>query len=162
MTQIFVDHNTLINLTADITSKFEESDDYQNFLDLVRRQVYGLDSDHRLAVVMYYFENREIGQIAAETGLNYRDICKLLRESLLILKYSLAEAVEKRWPGKFNNLNPCPICSHSARIEIEDIISSRKSGVSWGTVNKKIKRKFGCAFNPPIIMINHQKYHKKG
>ncbi|MCP4583491.1 MAG: hypothetical protein GY839_17925 [candidate division Zixibacteria bacterium] len=162
MTQIFVDHNTLINLTADITSDFEESDDHRSFLDLIRRQVYSLDNNHSRVVVMYYFENLELERIAVETGLDHRDIRKLLRESLMILKYALAEAVQKRWPGRFKKLNPCPICNHPARTEIEKIISARKPGESWGTINKKIKRQIDSTFNPPIIMINHTKYHKQG
>jgi hypothetical protein len=161
MTQIFVDHNTLINIAADIAPDLNESEDYQEFLDQVRQQVYSLNSNHRTVAVKYYFENLEIEQIAAETGLNEQDIRKLLRESLLILKSALTEIVRRRWPDRFLQLKTCPICDHPAKIEIERIISMKKPEESWGTINQRMKRMIGCSFNPPILMINHLKYHNK-
>ena len=162
MTLIYVDHNMLAKIASDKPSAFEDSEDYLKFLEQVRRQVYQLDKNHSRVIIMYYFENRDIDQIAAETGLGQQDIRKLLRESLLILKYALAGIVEKRWPDRFKNINTCPICSHPQRVDIEKIISAHKSGESWGKVNKRLRQKIGRTFNPPMVLINHLKYHKLG
>jgi hypothetical protein len=161
MTQIFVDHQVLANIAANPPSECYESDEYKSFLDLVRQKVYDLDSDHRQVTVMYYFENLEANHIAAELDLDQRTVYRLLRESLRILKASLAEAVKSRWPGRFDDLKSCPICNHPERTAIEKIIRGKKAGDSWSTINKKLKKRIGRIFNPPNVMINHIKYHDK-
>ena len=162
MTITFIDHNTLAKIVSDKSSAFEDSEDYLAFLDQVRQRVHQLDCIHSRVIIMYYFENRDIDQIAAETGLDQQDIRKALREGLLTLKYALAEAVEKRWPDRFKNINTCPICSHPQRVDIEKIISAHKSGESWGKVNKRLRQKIGRTFNPPMVLINHLKFHNLG
>ena len=161
MAQIFVDHQVLINIAACQPSKPPESDDHKDFLDLIRQKVYDLDSNHRQVTIMYYFENLEVNRIADDLGLDQRTVYRLLRESLIMLKTSLAKAVKARWPGRFDDLKLCPICGHPERSAIDSIILSKKSNESWGAINKKLKQRIGRIFNPPAIMINHIKYHDK-
>jgi len=161
MTIIFVDHQILVNVASYLPSKPAESDEYKDFLDMVRQKVDELEPGGRQVVIMYYFENLEAGCIAAELGLDERIVHQLLRESLKKLKASLAEAVKARWPDRCGNLKLCPICGHPERQAIENIIRAKKPGDNWGTVNKKLKRRIGRTFNPPTIMTNHLKYHDK-
>ena len=161
MTQIFVDHQVLVKIAAYLPSEPPESDDYKDFLELVRQKVYDLDSDHRRVIIMYYFENLEVNHIADELGLDQRTVYRFLRESLIMLKASLAETVKTRWPGRFDDLKSCPICNHPERTNIEKIIRSKRPCDSWSTINKKLKKRIGRIFNPPNVMINHIKYHDK-
>jgi len=161
MAQIFVDHQVLTKIAAYLPSDPPESDDYRDFLDLVRQTVYDLESNHRQVVIMYYFENLDVEQITAELGLDQRIIYRRLRESLIKLRSSLAEAVKSRWPKQFRSLKLCPICDHPERLAIEKIIHGKKTSESWRTINKKLKQQIGRIFNPPTIMINHIKYHDK-
>jgi len=161
MIQIFVDHQVLINIASYLPSEISESDDNSGFLDLIRQKVYDLENDHRRVIIMYYFENLGVEQIAVELGLDQRAVYRLLRESLIMLKSSLTEVVKARWPRRFSDLKLCPICDHPERQTIETIIRGKKSGDSWGAINKKLKQRIGRIFNPPTVMINHIKYHDK-
>ncbi|MCD6162091.1 MAG: sigma-70 family RNA polymerase sigma factor [candidate division Zixibacteria bacterium] len=127
----------------------------------VREKVHALDEPYRQIIVMYYFENQKLDSIAKETGLCVPQINKHLGEALLILKYSLAEIVKKRWPNRFANDCLCPVCSHPQKHKIEMILLSKKNNESWGIINKRLKKAVKTAFNPPIILLNHLRYHMK-
>lgn len=162
MTQIFVDHQTLGKIAGSVTDIHLVSDDYREFLESVRQQVEALNTNHRNIITMYYFEGRDIAEIALKISLPEDDIRRLLREALNKLRYVLAGPVEKRWPKHFKSLNDCPICGHAKRGLIEKIILNKKPGQSWGAINKVLLKKIGQSFNPPLILINHLKYHMKG
>jgi hypothetical protein len=156
---IYVDHQTLSRIAEYIPNNDDESPDYRAFLNSVRHAVKALPVSHQRAITMYYFENRETDNIAADLQLDNTDVCKLLREGLNMLKYRLADLVKKRWPNRFTRIRPCPICSHPRRLDIERIIAAKQPTDSWGKVNRALKRDVGCAFNPPSVIISHIKYH---
>lgn len=168
MSIIFVDHQTLTKLAGYPSDslwqneKSKNNADYLAFLDLVRQAVNTLDDKLRRVIEMYFFENLNISQIEQETGQSCHQVQKLLREAMLILKYSLTDIVRSRWPDRFKEVNRCPICRHPQRKTIEKIIKCKKEAESWGMINKRLKKKVGETFNPPSIMINHIKYHRKG
>ena len=124
---------------------------------MIRREVMALPDPHRQVIIMYHFENAEIDQIAREMNVSESDICRFLDEGLRLLQRRLIESVHKRWPKRFRQ--KCPICNHPRRKEIDQLLTSRKPTNSWGKTNRAIKRRFGCTFNPPFVMINHLKYH---
>jgi hypothetical protein len=162
MTMIYVDHQTLSEIAGYAPNEVAESAGYHDFLESVRQEVSGLSDNHRQVIIMYYFESREITAIAIELHLNENDVRKLLREGLGQLKHRLTDLVQKRWPDRFAALKPCPICSHPRRRQIDKLLEARKPTDSWGKVNRAVRQKFGCTFNPPSVIINHLKYHIKG
>ncbi|OQX92298.1 MAG: hypothetical protein B6D58_03655 [candidate division Zixibacteria bacterium 4484_95] len=168
MSIIFVDHQTLAKLAGYPSDsiwqneKSKNDTDYLAFLDTVRQAVNSLDDKHRRVIEMYFFENLSLHQIEQEMEQNCHQVQKLLREAMLMLKYSLTDVVRNRWPERFKEVNRCPICKHPQRKTIEKIIKSKKEAESWGTISKRLKKKVGETFNPPSTMINHIKYHKKG
>lgn len=161
MTQIYVDHHLLAKLAGISPAESSDSEEYLEFLDKVRKEVLALSANHRQVIIMYYFECREIEDIAAEMKLHQDDIRRLLRVGLLQLKHSLTDLVAKRWPNRFKAVKKCRICSHPRRRQIELILNARKPTESWGKINTKMKKQIGCSFNPPSVMISHLKYHMK-
>ena len=159
MTMIFVDHQTLSQI-AGFTPGDNENAEYQDFLESIRREVLELPADQRQVITLYYFETREIVNIATELGLPESDIRKLLRDGLNMLRHRLADLVRKRWPTKFAEARRCPICAHPRRREIEAIVKARKPADSWGKVNRELRKRFGCSFNPPSVLISHLKFHQ--
>ncbi len=162
MSQVFVDHQTLAKIAGSIDDSDRNDADYEAFLESVRQEVYALDSPYRQVIIMYYFENLGLDQITKEVNLDTPHLDRILREGTLLLRYSLAEMVQKRWPGRFKNIRLCPVCSHPRRVAIERILAEKKAGESWGTLNKRLRKSVGKTFNPPSILINHLKYHMKG
>jgi hypothetical protein len=168
MSIIFVDHQTLTKLASYPSNylwqneKSKNDTDYLAFLDSVRQAVNTLDDKRRRVIEMYFFENLNLCQIEQETGQSCHQVQKLLREAMLMLKHSLTDIVCNRWPDRFKEANRCPICKHPQRKTIEKIVKCKKQSESWGIINKRLKKKVGQTFNPPSIMINHIKYHRKG
>lgn len=174
MSLIFVDHQMLAKLAGNRPpgsfgsdelwqlEKSENDTNHQAFLDSVRQAVNALGQKHRQVIEMYFFENLNLSQIEQETGQSQHQVQKLLREAILMLKSTLAEIVCNRWPDRFQKINRCPICLHPERKMIERVISGKKEAESWGIINKRLKKRVGETFNPPSIMINHIKYHRKG
>jgi hypothetical protein len=111
---------------------------------------------------MYHFENLDFEQIAAALGISQTNAVKLHNEAMVILKHKLADRVRRRWPGRVAGTSRCPICDHPKRDQIEKIVAGKKTTESWGTINKRLKSSIGRIFHPPTLLINHQKYHKKG
>jgi len=158
---LFVDHQTLEKI-IDNGKEYPDDKEFEAFREKIREKVYDLDEIHRRVIIMYFFENLNLDEIADEIDLHVFQVHKLLSEALLILKHSLAETVQERWPDRFKNLNTCPVCNHPKRHLIEKIIRKKKKNESWRLVNNRLKQKTGQAFNPPSILINHLKYHTKG
>lgn len=162
MGQIFVDHQMLAKIAGAAPVESAGSTDLADFLDKIRAVVQTLEETQSKIIIMYYFECLDMEQIAEELGLTQPQIKKIHREAMLVLKYKLAETVNDRWPGKIPKLPRCAICDHPKRELIEEIIAGKKEHESWGTINKRLKTEIGQIFHPPSLLINHQKYHKKG
>ncbi len=161
MSLLFVDHQMLSKLVSS-KKEFFGDDKAEAFHDLIREKVYNLEDQHKQAIVMHYFENLNLTDIAGEMGLEENQVHKLLGEALSILKYVLADIVENRWPDRFKNLHLCPVCNHPEKKKIEKIISGKRNKDSWGKINSQLNKHVGETFHPPSILINHLKYHMKG
>jgi len=152
----------LAKIAGAVPDESPGSPNLSDFLNEVRRAVSSLETIQGTVITMYHFENLDFDQIAAALDLPIPQVKKLHGEALVILKYGLAEAVNRRWPGRFDKMLSCPICSHPKRELIERIITGKKEHESWGTINRRLKSQIGRIIHPPALLINHQKYHKKG
>ena len=161
MSTLYVDHQMLTQIAGN-DRKEPAANDLKAFRKAVRDKVFALEEEYRQVIIIHFFEDKSIEMIARETNTSAWQISIRIQEALKILKYSLAEIVRKRWPGRFDNLYLCPICNHPQKKEIEKIITAKKKQDSWGLLNKRLKKKIGLELNPPSIIINHIKYHMKG
>jgi len=158
---LFVDHQTLEKI-IDSGNEYPNNQEFEAFREKIKEKVHELDEIHRQVIIMYFFENLSPDEIAGELDLNDFQVHKIFNEAMLILKHSLAETVQKRWPDRFKDLNTCPVCSHPKKHLIEKIIKNKKKNESWRSLNNRLKKKTGRSFNPPLILINHLNYHTKG
>ncbi len=128
--------------------------------DIIRKEVLALEYPAGEILIRLYFEGMDAEAAAAEIGLSPESVIKISREALHVLKNRLRQVVHKRWPKFFPSAETCPICAHPERAEIERIITAKIDSESWGSVNRKLKKSVGRIFNPPMIIINHLKYHR--
>ncbi len=146
---------------AGAKSEPENDPKLEELRDSVRNAVLALENPAREIMIRLHFERMDVSAVADELGLTPEAVVRIGREALLILKCRLREAVGQRWPKSSESAGTCPICTHPKRTEIERIASAKSDDESWGSVNRKLKKKIGLIFRPPMILINHLKYHRE-
>jgi len=139
----------------------EDDPELEELRDIIRNEVLALENPGREIIIRLHFERMNAADVAAEIGLSPETVVRIGREALLILKSRLQQTVGKRWPKISESAGICPICTHPRRTEIERIASAKTDGESWGSINRKIKKNVGLVFRPPMILINHLKYHRR-
>jgi hypothetical protein len=155
----FIDPQTLARLIASPEPADILDPKREIFLDNVRQTILALPDLPGRVVVMTYFEQKDIDEIACELNLPASEIKRLLKDAKLNLKNALTGLVKDYWPKKFGHLKTCPICNHPKREIIEGILTERNSSLNWAAVNKQLKLAINESFNPPSILIYHLKFH---
>jgi hypothetical protein len=158
----FVDHQSLIKLADSNLLTVPDCGDLDKIKADVRSAIRLLSQSQQTIIIMYYFEDASIEQIAAETGMSPKQIKKLLSAARTTLKYSLKKAVVERWPAVSQDLPVCPICLNKRRAEIDKLIKAKPDSQSWRSFNQILFKEFGLKINPPILLKYHIEYHQKG
>jgi hypothetical protein len=162
MQVVFVDHQTLAKLADRNLLTLADDSDLDEIKQKVRQAISRLSPNQQTIIIMYYFEDASIEQIAARMDLTPKQIHKSLSAARTTIKHALQRTVESRWPSIGQTQPACQICLHPRRAEIEKMISEKPDSHSWRLFNEKLSNEFGLKINPPIKIKHHVKYHPKG
>jgi hypothetical protein len=127
-------------------------------VEAVDRAINQLPDDLRQIMIRTIRMGMSAQQIANISGLTKKQVRAALYEAKRLLKIHLSDFVLMRWNIKA--CGQCRICDHPQRDIIEKMLREKRRSETWGAFNKRLSRRIGETFSPPMILIAHLNHLK--
>jgi len=124
----------------------------------VRRAIAALPEVDREFIQLYWFEGQSIAEIAKRFNKHPHNIEGYSQRILRKLRRLLADFVASRF-GVETVREPCLICCHPHRLEIEEILRGKRPEETFKRIYRELAKRFGLRITTPQILIGHMKYH---
>jgi len=131
----------------------------KEIIEKVRDTVDKLPSREREFVQLYWFEGRSMAELSELFGKKPYRLESLNKRILQKLKRRLSEYVACQFGIADDAIPACIICDHPRRIEIDDLLLSKRPEETFRPIYRKLKEEFGLTISTPQILIGHIKYH---
>lgn len=110
-------------------------------------------------VQLYWFEGRSIAELSELFGKKPHRLESLNKRIMLKMKRRLSGFVADRFGIAADTTPPCIICDHPRKVEIDDLLCTKKPEETFRPIYRKLKEEFGITISTPQILIGHMKYH---
>lgn len=121
-----------------------------------------LKNDEADFIRSFYYQGMTYPQISRQTGRAIYRLEALHRRALIKLRHTLSSSLGVCGSANLSMKDSCPLCSHTQRIEIDALITSKKPQETWHRTIKTLKEKYGLFIKTPQRLIGHRKYHILG
>lgn len=138
------------------SEKVESDEELRN---KVREAVEKLPLIEKRFVEKFYFEFKTYLQIAKELNKKVYKLDRIHRQALDRLRIILESFVKQRFKIECAQISNCPICNHSQKDRIDEIIKSKSKQETWKRVINILKKEFNLEIKTPQVLISHKNNH---
>ena len=145
---IYMDPNLLEGLELKMRPDPDPEIDFE-----VNQAMERIDPALRDLLKARYYDGKTLSELAAEFGIDDKNVRRLLYKAVREMKIQLADFVRRRWG--IENAHVCWVCVHPERDKIEAILREKSESNSWRHITERIFEAAGRRFPPPQVLKAH-------